>query len=426
MKVLLISANTETINMPVLPLGLGCIARATQQAGHEIKIINLMAQEDIHRTLNVSIENFKPDAIGISVRNIDDQFMGAPRFLLEPVKSMISFCRQHTDCPIVIGGAGYSIFPQSALAYLEADVGIQGEGEKSFLLLLERLQKKSDLSGIPSVYLPQKGLQGKKELIDRLDDFAIPLPGEYMMPPLNFNVQDIWLPFQTRRGCPMQCSYCSTALIEGTVMRKREPAHVVRILTKYVEAGFDRFFFVDNIFNLPLSYAKKLCDQIIHEKLKISWRCILYPWKVDEALVKKMAQAGCTEVSLGFESGSPKILQNMGKKYSPEEVQKISETLKKYEIKQTGFLLFGSPGETKKTVQESLAYADSLKLDSIKVTAGIRIYPHTSLAQHALKEGIIKPDEDLLMPKFYISMGLAPWLQETVNKWLDDRPNWFL
>jgi hypothetical protein len=129
MRVLLISANTEMINMSVLPMGLGCIARATQEAGHEIKIINLMEQEDVFKALGVSISEFEPDVIGISVRNIDDQVMAAPRFLLEPVKSMITFCRDHTDSTIVIGGAGYSIFPQNALEYLEADMGIQGEGE---------------------------------------------------------------------------------------------------------------------------------------------------------------------------------------------------------------------------------------------------------------------------------------------------------
>lgn len=424
MRVLLVSANTELINMPVLPLGLGCIARATQEAGHEIKIINLMVQEDVFKALGESIKEFKPEVIGISVRNIDDQVMANPRFLLEPVKSMISFCKEHTDSPIVIGGAGYSILPQSALEYLGADMGIQGEGEESFILLLESLQKKSDLSGIPSLYLPKKGLQNKRKFKTKLDDFSIPLPGVHLWSPSKLRNQKIWLPFQTRRGCPMNCSYCSTPLIEGKVIRKRKPENVVRMLSKYVKAGFDHFFFVDNVFNLPLSYAKSFCDRIIAEELNISWRCILYPWKIDEELVKKMALAGCVEVSLGFESGSSKILQNMNKRYCPEEVRRISNILKKYKIKRMGFLLLGGPGENKKTVQDSLVYADSLGLESMKVTTGIRIYPHTSIAKQAIKEGIIKSNKNLFFPKFYISKNLRFWIQETVNEWKKDRPNW--
>ncbi|MDY7031656.1 MAG: radical SAM protein [Thermodesulfobacteriota bacterium] len=422
---LLISANTEMINMPVLPLGLGCIARATQEAGHEVMTINLMDQEETLKALGESISEFKPDIIGISVRNIDDQVMNPARFLLEPVKSMITFCRQHTDSPIVMGGAGYSIFPQSVLEYLEADIGIQGEGEHAFVLLLERLQKKSDLSGIPGLYLPKKGLQGKRKFSRELDDFPIPLPEAHLWAPSNFKRQEIWLPFQTRRGCPMNCSYCSTALIEGTAMRTRDPSHAVKMLSKYVEAGFDRFFFVDNIFNVPLLYAKSLCDRIMKEELNITWRCILYPWKVDQELVEKMAAAGCTEISLGFESGSPEMLQNMNKRYSPEEVQKISETFKKYKINQMGFLLLGGPGENKKTVQESLEFADSLDLESMKVTAGIRIYPNTSLSQQARKEGLILSNDNLLLPTFYVSKDLRSCLQEMVSEWLQDRSNWF-
>jgi radical SAM superfamily enzyme YgiQ (UPF0313 family) len=223
----------------------------------------------------------------------------------------------------------------------------------------------------------------------------------------------------------MKCSYCSTAGIEGQIIQKRELERVVKVLSKYSKAGFDHFFFVDNTFNLPLSYAKRFCDKVIEEGLNISWRCILYPWKIDEELVEKMAGAGCSEVSLGFESGSSQILHNMNKKYSPKEVRVISETLRKYKIKQTGFLLLGGPGETEKTAIESLEYANSLSLELMKVTTGIRIYPHTLLAYEAVKEGLIKKNENLLFPMFYISKGLGQWLSETVNRWLSDRPNWF-
>jgi radical SAM superfamily enzyme YgiQ (UPF0313 family) len=425
MRVLLISANTEMINMPVLPLGLGCIARATEDAGHEIRIINLMDQEDVLRALNESIGAFNPEVIGISVRNIDDQAMATPRFLLEPVKSMVAFCRNHTDATIVVGGAGYSIFPESALEYLGADMGIQGEGERSFLLLLERLREKSDLAGVPGLYLPEKGLQGKRGFAARLDDLSLPLPEIHLRSLSNLMKQEIWFPLQTRRGCAMDCSYCSTALIEGKVIRRRDPAHVVGMLSRYLAAGFDRFYFVDNTFNLPLSYAKSFCDCIIKEGLGISWRCILYPWRVNEALVEKMALAGCLEVSMGFESGSPMILQNMNKRYSPEEVRKISGILKRYNIRRMGFLLLGGPGENRKTVRESLEYADSLELESMKVTAGIRIYPDTRLARQAIKEGLISSDDSLLLPRFYVSKDLRFYLQEMVDEWVRNRSNWY-
>lgn len=426
MRVLLVSANTEMINMPVMPLGLGCVSRAVQEAGHEVQMVNLMDQTDVFKALDESIEGFRPDVIGISVRNIDDQALDAPRFLLEPVKTMISFCRERTDSLIVIGGAGYSIFPQSALEYLGADMGIAGEGERPFVLLLEHVQSKRDLSTIPGLYVQGKGLQAKNEFSAHLDDYPIPLPGKHLSPLAHIPGREVWVPFQTRRGCPMQCSYCSTSLIEGRITRGRDPRLAANMLAEYARAGFNRFFFVDNTFNLPAPYAKALCDEIIDRDLAISWRCIIYPWKVDEELVEKMARAGCVEISLGSESGSPGILKNMNKKFSPQEAWEISNTFKKHAIQQMGFLLLGGPGETRDTVKESLEYADSLGLDSINITMGIRIYPHTPLALQAAREGIIKPDEDLLFPKFYMAQGLAPWLKETIHEWLKDRPGWHL
>ena len=111
MKVLLISANTEQINMPVLPLGLAYVAAAADSQGHTVKMLNLMTQTDRQKAPYGTIADFNPEIIGISVRNIDDQNMDNPRFLLESVKDVVANCRKYSDATIVLGGAGYSIFP---------------------------------------------------------------------------------------------------------------------------------------------------------------------------------------------------------------------------------------------------------------------------------------------------------------------------
>ena len=132
MKVLLISANTEQFNMPAMPLGLACVAAASRKAGHEVILLDLMFAMNTEAILTQAIKRLGPECIGISVRNIDDQNIENPRFLLSKVKDVVTTCRAETDAPIVLGGAGYSIFPESALAYLEADMGIEGEGEIAF------------------------------------------------------------------------------------------------------------------------------------------------------------------------------------------------------------------------------------------------------------------------------------------------------
>jgi len=420
MRVLLVSANTEQINILPLPLGLNCVAVAARNAGHEIKWMDLMTGADHRISLSKEIRNYGPEVIGISVRNIDDQHMDDPKFLLTPLKEVVRDCRDASNAPLVLGGAGYSIFPESALDYLEADMGIQGEGERAFPLLLDRIQKGLPLSGVPGLFLRGKGLQGPREFVRDLD--TLPLPDAGISAAIACDRQEMWMPFQTRRGCPLNCSYCSTFMIEGCTLRKRSPGSVIEAIARHVDVGFERFYFVDNIFNIPPSYAERICQDIIERGLKISWRCIYYPGKTDERLIGLMSKSGCTEVSLGFESGSENILHRMNKKFGPAQVRRASESLGKNGIRRGGFLMLGGPGETKETVRESLDFADSLHLDSLKITIGIRIYPNTALAKCATDEGLISPGDNLLFPKFYVVKDLNEWLHETVQSWRTERP----
>ena len=420
MRVLFISANTEKINLLPMPLGLAYVAAAVQNQGHDVRVLDLMAQPDSRLPIRDMVQSFRPDVIGISVRNIDDQNMTAPRFLLDAVRDVVLYCRSVSDAVLVLGGAGFSIFPDAALSYLEADMGIEGEGEEAFPELLDRLTRRADLAGMPGLHLKGRGLQGRRVFIRNLDALAVTGVERF----LSAYSGELWIPFQTRRGCPLECSYCSTAAIEGRSIRKRSPEAALQEMKAFAAAGFDRFYFVDNTFNLPPSYAKELCRLMIREGLPIAWRCILYPGKVDEELVALMAGAGCREVSLGFESGCERILKNMNKRFNPEQVRKASHLLAQYAIRQMGFLMLGGPGETRESVRESLAFADSLPLDSVKVSRGIRIYPHTLLAKIAAAEGRIPVGADLLAPAFYMVSEIASWLTETVTNWTAGRPHW--
>ena len=421
MNVLLISANTEQINMPVLPLGLAGVATAVMKAGHEVVMVDLLFETHGSATLENTIEAFRPEAIGISIRNIDNQLMDAPRFLLDKVNEVVTVCRSLSDAPIIVGGAGYSIFPEDALKYSGADMGIQGEGEQAFPALLERLAKDGDFSGIPGLYRPGRGLLSPRSFTGNLD--MAPLPDMTLLSSADARGRDLWIPVQTRRGCPLNCSYCSTPVIEGAVVRQRAPEAVTAWLENSVKAGYTHFYFVDNTFNLPPAYARALCRRIIESELDIRWRCIVYPLDVDEELVEFMAAAGCRQVSLGFESGSEPMLKNMNKRFSTDDVRAIAAMFAEHGIERTGFLLLGGPGETKESVMESLAFADALDLEALKVTVGVRIYPHTPLAETAAAEGIPASPADLLHPRFYLTAGLEDWLPETLKEWQASRPH---
>ncbi len=424
MRVLFVSANVEQVTMSSLPIGLGCVAAATEQAGHEVEMVDLMGEGDPLPAIRAAVERFRPAIIGVSVRNIDDQAMENTQFLLDQAKGVVADCRAVSDARIVLGGAGFSLLPEPVLDYLGAEMGIQGEGEKAFPMLLDRVERGAGLSDVPGLYLPGRGLQGERTFARDLDRF--PLPDGRLLGSAETGNPDMLIPVQTRRGCAMDCSYCSTATIEGRGLRKRSPASVVDWIARRRRDGFKRFMFVDNTFNIPAAFARELCRTLAKERLDISWACILYPGVGDTDLVRDMAEAGCTEASLGFESGSDRMLAGMNKRFDKETVREFAKMIDDEGINQIGFQLLGGPGETRESVEESFEFVDSLPLGVVKISIGIRIYPHTALARTAVEEGVISPEDDLLQPRFYIQKGLEDWLRETAHRWMAERPHWFM
>jgi hypothetical protein len=89
-------------------------------------------------------------------------------------------------------------------------------------------------------------------------------------------------------------------------------------------------------------------------------------------------------------------------------------------------LLLGGPGETRKSVEESLSFADFLDLESMRITVGIRIYPGTALAEQARREGVIATDDDLFTPKFYVTPGLEDEIREVVERYAAKKPQWIV
>jgi len=413
MRVLLISVNTERLYMPTIPLGLECVAAAARCAGHDVELLDLMFRKDPHADLLNKIIEFNPEVIGISVRNIDDQSMERPRFLLESARPVIGWCRDASSAPIVLGGAGYSIFPDEALEYLGADMGVHGEGETTFPEVLDQITQGGDPGALPGVHV--RGRKGRTERTYCAALDTLPLPGNNAFADADPKNEDTWVPIESRRGCPNFCSYCSTFRIQGRAVRTRSPRLIARHMEQLACRGFKHFYIVDNSFNIPESQGLELCDSLVELGLDIKWRAILYPYGVTERLVKSMKQAGCFEVALGFESGCQRILKEMNKHFTADAVRRASKLLADNGIRRIGFLLFGGPGETPKSVQESLAFADSLDLDALRTTVGIRIYPGTQLAKRALADRMITSEDELLTPRFYLAPEVDEWIRQVVT-----------
>ena len=125
--------------VPPFPLGVAYVAAALKRGGHDVVVWDAMPHEDWQTSLRATIRECQPDAMGLSVRNVDDQGIRAPKFLLDEPREMAAVCREESDAPLIAGGAGFSMFPVEALEYLGTDYGIAGEGEVALNLLLDAL-----------------------------------------------------------------------------------------------------------------------------------------------------------------------------------------------------------------------------------------------------------------------------------------------
>lgn len=151
-----------------------------------------MFEADPLQALGQRILALVPEIIGVSVRNINDQNVQNPRFLIEQVRPVIDKCKALSDALIVLGGTGYSIFPDEIFSYLGADYGISGDGELVFPSLLERMRNRENISGLPGVHVT-----GRKNAADQefsSDPDALPLPSVEQWSYVDPDSQNLWAP----------------------------------------------------------------------------------------------------------------------------------------------------------------------------------------------------------------------------------------
>ena len=215
MKVLLISANVTLSPYPIYPLGMSMVAAALAKAGHNVHQSDFLLQNSSLEAIGDEVEQFKPDLIGISVRNIDNVNLMNEQYYIHNVKNIVSTIREFTKAKILLGGAGFSLIPDLILRETGADYGIIGEGEVLAVEFANNAEQgiypRERLIG-PATLLPGGSI--KSALYDdQLVEFYLH----------SGNIASI----QTKRGCAYKCVYCTYPLLEGTELRRREAREVV-------------------------------------------------------------------------------------------------------------------------------------------------------------------------------------------------------
>jgi radical SAM superfamily enzyme YgiQ (UPF0313 family) len=422
--VLLISANRCTIPEPVFPLGLACLNGALRAAGFQTLWYDPQAGAG---SLEELVAVRRPDFVAISLRNIDDVLIRKQETYFGDVATLRARLRPHTAAPVVVGGSGFSLFPEQLLALTEADFGICGPGEASLVALLTALRQGSDYRQIPGLVYRENGVIRRNPAGPHQPGWALdeadrppPLAAHYLQVSGMLNVQ-------TQRGCPFRCCYCTYPLIEGKRYASRPADLVAEEFGQVQRLGARYVFLADSVFNSSNEHVAAVCEALLRRKAGVAWGCFLRPQGVTLEMMQLMARAGLAHIEFGSDSFCDEVLAAYGKDFTFEDIRQASEAARRAQVDFCHFLIAGGPGETQVTLAATFANSRELTGAVIMAVVGMRIYPGTALFARALAEQRISSATDLLTPTYYLAAGLTP---ELVSARLQDfarqSPNWIV
>lgn len=420
MKILLISANTVNDPYPVYPLGLDYVAGAVP-GNHEVKIID-MNQISGYELLGRTVRDYSPDITGISIRNIDNTSPVDTESYIRHYRELIRRVRENSASPVVLGGSGFTIFPEELMDALNADYGVAGEGER-FALLLEAIENNRDTSRLPGVFTRDN----RKELPQPWDNsFERKFDAEYPHT-VYYLKKGGMLNLQSKRGCNFRCIYCTYPHIEGRALRLIKPDEVAYDALKLQDAGAKYFFITDSAFNSDIEHSTGVARAFIKAGVSIPWGAFFAPVRPPDDYFSLMAEAGLTHVEFGTESLCDRMLKNYRKPFNTEDVFYAHEKANKASLHAAHYMLLGGPGEDRETLSETLSNAGRLSKTVIFFFCGIRIYPGTELYDIAVREKQIDKSASLLEPVFYQSSLISSRdIIKSVEECAGGRTNWII
>lgn len=428
MNVLIISSNRNRQPVAVMPIGACIAAEAAERIGHKVSFLDLMFSRDIKGEVEKIITKVKPDIIGISIRNIDDNFMNKPRSLFEDLSSLTEIIKNKSNAKIILGGAAVPLMPEQLLRYSGTDLAVLGYGESIFPKLLQALEQKRPFEEVEGIGWIENGNFRKNEINGaRLND--CPVPDFWRWINLKAYLSRFsTIPVQTKRGCPYKCIYCTYANIEGENYHLSNAHKVVNRIKKLAAKGLYDIEFVDNVFNSPYDHAFDICSHLAHAKLPVRLQSMeLNPRFIDDYLLEEMEKAGFIGIGLTAESTDDKVLESLGKDYTTQDVHQAAEVINRHKLPCFWLFLLGGPKETPDTIKRTLTFAQQCirKGDTVFFNVGIRIYPGTRLETIAREEGVLDVGpEEMLNPKFYFSPLLEKqWLYDYLNQTISQNLN---
>ena len=411
-RVLLVSTNRERQPYPVVPNGLACVASALDATGHHVRFLDLCFASDPVASARSAAADFKPDIIGVSVRNIDNSDAIALRHYTPEARSVLHALRQAAPgAKVIAGGAAFGVAPEALFRDLAVDYAVAGDGERASVALVDALSSGAPIEALPGLVRDRNGTVVFTPPGEDADLDSLPRPSLHLWIDLaRYQRHGATIPIQTKRGCVYKCIYCTYRNVEGWGYRTRDPELVADEIEELkIKAGVHHFDFVDSTFNSPPGHAVQVCEAITRRRLGVQLDTTNFtPASASAELLGAMKTAGFRSLGITAESASDPVLEKLEKGFDAAKVREVAERVEKFGIKTLWIFLVGGPGETAETVEETLAFA-AWRLrrgDAVYLTVGLRIYPGTTLHRIAIAEGVVPTGSTLLDPAFYFSSAI--------------------
>jgi anaerobic magnesium-protoporphyrin IX monomethyl ester cyclase len=323
-------------------VGLGYVAKSLETAGVEYEVVDLII--DPIDELVYRIREFCPEFMGISMMSY--RCKGTYK-LLHDVKHAFPKLK------IIAGGPHVTANRERVLMECPAiDIGVVGEGEIAIVEIV-RGNPLSTVKG--ALYREEQAVRfaGERDFIYNLDEIPFPTYRGFKLENYGKTMQ-----LNSSRGCPYKCIFCGAPRILGKRWRKRSVQGMVEELKYWYERGYRNFYFSDSNFAVDKTRVWNFCEEVIKRNLDACFMADgLRADHVDRKLLEQMRRAGFTSLTFGVESGSNKVLRNLKKGETREQIESAIATATDLGFHVVLFFLIGSPGEDVEDIKQSFQLA---------------------------------------------------------------------
>jgi anaerobic magnesium-protoporphyrin IX monomethyl ester cyclase len=340
----------------------------------------------------------------------------------------IARAAKREGCIVIMGGPHPCFVDEEVLNSGEVDFVVHGEGEITLHELLVELQKeKGQLSRVKGISFSQDGhimRTPRREFIEDLD--RLPLPARHLIDmddyrKTKFGDRDI-TPMTTSRGCPGNCSFCSSSTFFGRKWRSRSVPSMLQEIEELVyRYHFNAIAFVDDNFTLSPQRVTELSEGIIQRNLDIWWWNFSLVDTIvrNEPMLKKMRGAGAKTIYIGLESAHRSSLEEFGKKFDMGMAERAVEVLKRNGFEIFASYILGGLGETVEAVNETIRWAKRLDTNVAQFSI-LTPYPGTALYEKVKDRIFRRPwtffdAQHLVFKHDHISFIRLQWLLLKAN-----------